>query len=76
MKYQEKQDELDAVAKALCSIALGDFDSAFDYLDKAYEMKHPLLVFFKVFRHFDPIRDDARYKAFEAKMNFPKELLN
>jgi TolB-like protein/tRNA A-37 threonylcarbamoyl transferase component Bud32 len=50
-------------------IGLGDWDAAFDWLDRAIEGRDPLGVPIKTYYFLDPIRGDARYHALLRKMN-------
>jgi hypothetical protein len=47
-------------------------DSAFAYLDKAYDEKDTYMPFLKE-PNFDPIKDDPRYLALLKRMNFPED---
>ena len=69
--FEKTKPELNLVTRAFCYIALEEPDSAFAYLDRAIEEKDPYLLFYKVMPHFNPIREDPRYVAFEKKMDFP-----
>jgi tetratricopeptide (TPR) repeat protein len=40
---------------------LGDKDKAFEYLEKAYQQRNPLLSLLQVEPTFDPLRDDPRF---------------
>lgn len=51
---------------------LGDKDGAFKALDRAWQIKDGGLVFMKVDPFLDPIRREPRFKAIEAKLNFPR----
>jgi len=51
--------------------ALGDFDRAFAWLQKAYEEGSPGLVFLKVDPRVDPLRFDPRFQNLLRRMNFP-----
>jgi TolB-like protein/predicted Ser/Thr protein kinase len=50
-------------------IGLGDWDAAFEWLDRAIEGRDPLVVPIKTFYFLDPIRGDARFRALLHKMN-------
>ncbi|MGE5798557.1 MAG: protein kinase domain-containing protein [Ignavibacteria bacterium] len=51
--------------------ALGDADKMFEYLNKAYDERHGILVFLKSDRRFfKEYGSDPRYKALLAKMDF------
>ena len=51
---------------------LGERDRAFAYLDGAFEDASPGLVFLNVDRAWAAVRDDARFTAALAAMEFPK----
>jgi hypothetical protein len=40
---------------------LGDKDKAFEYLEKAYQQRNPLLYLLQVEPTLDPLRDDPRF---------------
>jgi TolB-like protein len=51
---------------------MGDADSAFAWLDRAYQARSPFLLYFKASkRDFKSISSDPRYTAFLRKMNLP-----
>ncbi len=58
---------------AMCYIHLNELDSAFIYLDKAYDEKDTYMIFLKGEPHFDLIKEDPRYLALLKKMNFPED---
>jgi TolB-like protein/DNA-binding winged helix-turn-helix (wHTH) protein/tetratricopeptide (TPR) repeat protein len=43
-------------------LALGDYDEAFVWFERAYDEKSNILQFLKVHPFFDPVRDDPRFK--------------
>jgi hypothetical protein len=49
-------------AVALVYAALGDKDSAFLWLEKAYEDKSSFMTTLKYWTVFDPLRSDPRFK--------------
>jgi DNA-binding winged helix-turn-helix (wHTH) protein/TolB-like protein/Tfp pilus assembly protein PilF len=49
--------------------ALGDRDHAFEWLNKAYGERTSSLVYLKVDRAYETLRNDSRYKDLLAKMN-------
>jgi len=49
-------------------LGLGDFDNAFEWLEKAYEEKDSNLIYVTVVPIFDPVRPDPRYKQLLIKM--------
>jgi len=48
---------------------LDEKDQAFEWLEKAYEQRSPMLVYVRVEPRFDNIRSDPRFKAILKKMN-------
>ena len=48
----------------------GDADSAMIWLERGYVIRDPGLQFVGASFLFDPIKEDPRFKAFIAKMNF------
>ncbi|NIN73129.1 MAG: tetratricopeptide repeat protein [Gemmatimonadetes bacterium] len=52
----------------LMSAALGRKDEAFEWFDRAYNERDPLLVCLKYFRGSDPLRDDPRFDVLVEKM--------
>jgi len=50
-------------------IGLGDWDPAFEWLDRAIEGRDPLVMPIKTYQFLDPVRDDPRYRALLRKMN-------
>ena len=50
--------------------ALGDFDEAFKYLDKAYISKSPWLISIKAWPELDPMHSDPRFEALVKKLGF------
>ena len=50
---------------------LGEIDRAFAALDRAWAVRDPGLASLRVDPFVDPLRGDPRFKALEAKLNFP-----
>ena len=50
---------------------LGEHDKAFQWLERAYEDRTPLLLRLRIDPDFDPIRDDPRFQDLLRRMNFP-----
>jgi TolB-like protein/DNA-binding winged helix-turn-helix (wHTH) protein len=49
----------------------GDVPKALDWIEKAYELHDPGLIFAKVDELLDPIRQEPRFQQVERKLNFP-----
>jgi TolB-like protein len=52
----------------------GEADRAFEWLDRAYRQKDPILPYIKAAHEFKNLRGDPRYEAFLNKMNLPVTL--
>jgi TolB-like protein/tRNA A-37 threonylcarbamoyl transferase component Bud32/tetratricopeptide (TPR) repeat protein len=50
-------------------IGLGEWDAAFEWLDRAVDGRDPLVMPIKTYVFLDPVRDDPRYHALLRKMN-------
>jgi len=51
---------------------LGETDLAVASLEQAYQQRQPLLVYLKVDRQWDPLRDHPRFQDLVRRMNFPE----
>jgi hypothetical protein len=51
---------------------LGDADRAFDWLERAYRQKDPIMPYIKSDWLMHGVEHDPRYKAFLKKMNLPE----
>ena len=49
----------------------GDTNKALDWLDIAYQLKDAGLIFLKMDKLLDPVRQEPRFQAIYAKLNFP-----
>jgi len=49
---------------------IGEKDLAFEWLDKAYAERNPLLAYAKVMPAFDNLRDDHRFTALLSRLGF------
>ena len=56
---------------AYVHIGLGNIDSAFEWMEKAYEERAGLLVFLQVEPIFDPLRTDPRFADLLRRLQFP-----
>ena len=50
----------------------GDYDLSFEYLNKALEVKDPVLLEALTYPSFDPMRSDSRWDELIDKMKLPK----
>jgi serine/threonine-protein kinase len=63
-----KKAYVSPVAVAVVYARLGENDRAFEFLEKAYEVRDHWMQYLKVLRMFDPLHEDPRYKALLAKL--------
>lgn len=52
--------------------ALGDADTAFEWLEKAFQLRDPTMVSLKTDPFLDPLRGDPRFEDFLERMKFPR----
>jgi len=64
-----KKTYVSPVAIAVIHARLGEKDKAFEYLEKAYEIRDHWMDYLKVLRMFDPLRGDPRFADLLKKMN-------
>ena len=67
-----KTKYLPACQLAFIHLGIGENDKAMSLLEQAYEEKSWFLQFMQIEHWYDPIRNTARFKILENKMNFPK----
>ena len=51
---------------------LGDVEEAFEWLNKAYEEKYPMMPFLRVDSSLGPLRSDPRFDKLLKQMNYPE----
>jgi TolB-like protein/class 3 adenylate cyclase/Tfp pilus assembly protein PilF len=69
LKEKALQEKVNPVFFAWIYIALGEKDSAFEWLQKAYEERSSVLIFLKVDPVYDNLHSDPRFKELLKKMN-------
>ena len=57
---------------ALVYTALGDYDDAFEWLEKSYDHREESLCSLKIDQKFEPLHSDPRYKALLKKIGLEK----
>jgi hypothetical protein len=62
LKQRRRKTYIPAGAFIYPHLALGDYDEAFVWFDRAYQEKSNILQFLKVHPFFDPVRNDPRFK--------------
>lgn len=63
-----KKTYVSPTAVAVIHARLGENDKAFEYLEKAYEIRDHWMSFLKVLRMFNPLRQDPRFVALLTKL--------
>lgn len=66
-----EENYVSPVNMASIYVGLGDFDAAFEQLDRALELRSRSLAWLKVLDNFDPIRSDPRYQALLDRIGLP-----
>ena len=70
-KSQALDGDSGAYSYATVLAQMGDAPGALQWLNKAVQVHDPLLQLLKVDWQLDPIRNEPRFKAIVAQMNFP-----
>ena len=71
MSVRATREYVPPVFFAFVYLGLGENQKALDFLERAYERHDVLLVWLKVRRHLDPLRDDPQFQDLMRRMNFP-----
>jgi len=58
---------------AYAYVALGDADTAIEWLERAFEAHDTHLGFARALPLYDPIRSDPRFQDILRRMNFPED---
>jgi len=58
---------------AYAYVALGDTDTAIEWLERAFEARDTHLGFARALPLYDPIRSDPRFQDILRRMNFPED---
>jgi pentatricopeptide repeat protein len=64
-----KNSFLPATPIAAVNAALGEIDTAVEWVEKAIEQREPIITILKVWPAFDPIRSHPRYPGLLKQMN-------
>jgi hypothetical protein len=73
-------EELDGISKgryvmaywmALIYAGLGERDLAFDWLERAYQEKSPMLAFLRIDPRLEPLHSDVRFKEHLDRLKLP-----
>ena len=69
MEKLSKERYVSNYPKAMIYLGLGEKDQMFEYLEKAYEAREPVLALSsKVTPYFDSVRSDPKFKALLKRM--------
>jgi tetratricopeptide (TPR) repeat protein len=60
-------------AIAIIHAGIGEWDEAFEWWNRAIDVRDPLIVPIKNLPIFDPVRDDPRYPPMLRRMNLPED---
>jgi tetratricopeptide (TPR) repeat protein len=71
LREKSRRTYISAGTFAILSLALGDINQMFQWLEKAYEERYGDLAMLKCIHAFDPLRPDPRFQSLVARMNFP-----
>ena len=69
----EKRSEIwDTWCLAVIYAGLGDADKVFYWLEKAYEQRHPYIIWMRTHTTLDAYKNDPRYESLVQRMNLPE----
>ena len=72
-EFLEKFSETDLANVADLYAFRGDYDKSFEWLNKAFENKDPVLLEALTYPAFKPMYSDARWKSFIEKLGLPED---
>lgn len=72
MKTIASREFIDPMDPAMLYAMMGERDKAMAFIAQGYQSKSVMMVSLKHYWVWDPIREDARFKEFYQKMNFPE----
>ena len=72
MKNKKKENYVSSFGIAVIHSALGEIDTAFEWLEKAYEERDATMPFIKLPLLLNDLRPDPRYKSLLRKIGFPE----
>jgi len=75
-RSKSKREYVSPYEIAMIYAGLGDRDRAFEWLQKAYEDRATLLVYFRMDPRIWGLRSDPRHQALLRRMNFPQDRQN
>ena len=70
LKEHLKEGDVPQTCIANIYIGLGENDKAFEWFEKAYEERDPLMAFLKTWPEFEKLRSDPRFNELLKKMGF------
>ena len=71
LKQRSDVETVETYGIAIIHAGLGEKDQAFEWLEKAYEVRDQGMSSLKVDPTLDPLRSDARFQDLLRRMNFP-----
>jgi pentatricopeptide repeat protein len=71
LKQRFAEGDIGAYEIAFIHAALGEREQAFEWLERAYEVRDRGLLYLKVDPALDPLRSDRRFHELVRRMNFP-----
>jgi tetratricopeptide (TPR) repeat protein len=68
LRVEARSSYVSPVAFAILHIGMGNLEAALDWCDRAFDARRGWLAYLKVNPIFDPLKDEARFKALVEKM--------
>jgi serine/threonine protein kinase/tetratricopeptide (TPR) repeat protein len=73
LETMARDDYVSPFAIAISHAGLGNWDAAFEWWNRAIDVRDPLIVPIKNLPIFDPVRDDPRYPPLLRRMNLAED---
>jgi tetratricopeptide (TPR) repeat protein len=74
LRTRASRHDVSSLHAAYVQIGLGNVDSAFELMEKAYQERAGLIVYLQVEPIFDPLRSDLRFADLLRRLQFPAVL--
>ena len=72
LQEKDRNEYVPPIYFAVFYANLGNIDEAFEWLDKAYEERHPGMLFLRIDFSWEPLRSDPRFDKLVKLMDFPR----
>ena len=71
-QVEKSTDFVPPSAIAVTYVGLGDNERAMQLLQRAFEIRDPIIQYIKVESHYDPLKNDPRFQELIQKLGLPR----